>query len=191
MNNSNDCCCTCGLKKAICIINQLIDLDLVDSDKLLDVYYASDLSLSKSILKESLYPNLISLIKEENGVETVNIELCLEFLNAVAINPASDYQSIINILNKNYYHLLSLETPCDENCCCKNSFIDYFKDKYLQPTYEDRVFKLGVCGINAPIPTGDNKCTVIHLDYDVGWFLDIKNSLIYLVPLCKIYGAIK
>lgn len=55
----------------------------------------------------------------------------LEFLNAIELNvDDADVQSIINILNKNYYHLLVLDTPCEENCCCKYSFIQLFKDIY-------------------------------------------------------------
>lgn len=190
-NNQNGCCCSCGLKKAICILNQIKELDLIDNTTLLDVYYDSNLKLKESTLKESLYPNLILVEGKDESNNSIKINLCLEYLNAVAFKAKSnDYQSIINMLNRDYYHLLRIETPCNENCCCKYSFISYFKDKYLQSNHEDRLFKLGVCGIATPIPQGAEKLVVVHLDYDLGWFLDIINATFYLVPLCKIYGVI-
>ncbi|MCE9676790.1 hypothetical protein LPC27_13525 [Paraclostridium bifermentans] len=190
-NNQNGCCCSCGLKKSICILNQIKELDLIDNTTLLDVYYDSNLKLKESTLKESLYPNLILVEGKDESNNSIKINLCLEYLNAVAFKAKSnDYQSIINILNRDYYHLLRIETPCNENCCCKYSFISYFKDKYLQSNHEDRLFKLGVCGIATPIPQGTEKLVVVHLDYDIGWFLDIINATFYLVPLCKIYGVI-
>lgn len=190
-NNQNGCCCSCGLKKAICILNQIKELDLIDNTTLLDVYYDSNLKLTESTLKESLYPNLILVEGKDESNNTIKINLCLEYLNAVAFKAKlNDYQSIINILNRDYYHLLRIETPCTENCCCKYSFIAYFKDKYLQSNHEDRIFKLGVCEIATPIPQSNENLVVVHLDYDIGWFLDIINATFYLVPLCKIYGVI-
>lgn len=194
-NIINNCCCTCGLKKAICIIEKLGNL--VDSTDLLTVYYDSNLTVTKATLQSSDYPNLVRVIGKStiNNVTTdISLDLCLEYLNAICINPASNnYQLIINELNKDYSSIMTLNIPCNENCCCKYSFISFFKDTYTQMDPADRSFKLGISGVSPTDSLSTNKLNIIHCDYDVAWLLDTTpgDSKIYLVPLCKIYGIIK
>lgn len=213
---NNDCCCTCGLKKGICIVNQLVEDSIITNDNL-TAYYNDNKFIKNIKLDKSKYPNLINIKYEGTSIipnpenclieQDEDINLCLEFLNAIEINiDDSDIHDITNVLNKNYYHLLKLDTPCQENCCCKYSFIALFKDIYISPDINSKKFKLGVSGICKNLPISDignvinHKLIVIALDCDVGWFLyrevisdngeEIIVVKIYLVPLCKIYGVI-
>lgn len=188
-NNVNNCCCSCGLKKAICLINNLGDL--VDSTDKLTVYFDGELTIKKATLKESKYPNLYLTIGNfDNTSTSINMNVCLESLNAICIKPTSgNYMSIINILNREYNCILSLQIPCNENCCCKYSFLSFFRDKYIEPDPSKRLFNIGICGIPITDNIIKNKLTFIHCDYDVVWLLDPTLALIYLVPLCKIYGV--
>lgn len=191
-NINNNCCCTCGLKKAICIISRLGDL--IDATGKLTVYYDSNLTVTKATLQDSKYPNLIKVIDETTNQATdITLDLCLEYLNAICIKPASNsYQLIINELNKDYCSIMTLNVPCNENCCCKYSFISYFKNTYTQIDPANRSFKLGISGVSPTDSLSINKLNVIHCDYDVVWLLDPTpgDSKIYLVPLCKIYAII-
>ena len=194
-NNMNNCCCTHGMKYAICILEDLISLEtLIDQYRFFYACGSSDGSL-----KNSKYPNFV-LIEEEiiespNKVKSIN--LCIDDIDYIKIEPKSDQSSkIINELNKYYISPSVLHINCDENCCCKNSAIAFMKDKYMNLEWDNRQFIVGLKDNNYIIPeqldsqNPTNFVTIIHMDYDVAWLWDQQTKAFYLVSLCKICSLI-
>lgn len=193
-NNINNCCCSCGVKKALCIIKNL--KNFIDTSR---VYYSC--GNSNGEIKDSKYSNFILLEEETNesflSEKKLYINLCIEDISFIEIIPKDlNYQSIINELNKEYASPLTLNTNFDENCCCKFSTISYLVDKYLECNPLKRQFYLNVNGLTNTVPPFLDSCssictvTVLHLDYDVVWLLDSVNKIIYLVSLCSICALI-
>lgn len=179
-NPINNCCCSCGIKKGICMLKNLSDL--IESHT---VYYTC--GSSDGVIKDSKYPNFI-LIEEASK----NINICIEDINFIKIEPVGgNYQHIINELNKQYVSPFVLCVPCDENCCCKSSSASYLKDKYLEPDPAERKFIINIKGETSTIPTTPrNKVSVVHLDHDIVWVLDSVEQILYLVSLCNICALI-
>ncbi|MCR8744602.1 hypothetical protein [Romboutsia lituseburensis] len=188
-NPITSCCCSCGMKKAICEINILSDL--IES---YTVYYTC--GSSNGVIKESDYPNFV-LLQESNSSDIKNINLCIEDILFIQIEPKQgDYQSIINLLNNKYTSPFTLNIPCDENCCCKSSVAAYLKDKYLEPDPSKKTFIIQVNGQNNnTIPNvaenliNSHKVSLVQLNYDVAWILDYNGKTLYLVSLCNV-GAL-
>ena len=197
-NNMNNCCCTHGMKYAICILEDLISLEtLIDKYRFFYACGSSDGSL-----KNSKYPNFL-LLEEEiiqaqppNKVKSIN--LCIDDIDYIKIEPKEDQSGgIINELNKYYISPSILQNNCDENCCCKNSVISFMKDKYMNLEWANRQFIVGLKENNYIIPETQpdpqnptNFVTVIHMDYDIAWLWDQQRKIFYLVSLCKLCSLI-
>lgn len=176
-NSQTNCCCSCGIKKAICEIKSFSYL--IDS---YTVYYTC--GNSNGEIKDSKYPNFI-LLQENISTATKNINLCADDILFIKIVPTElDYQSIINFLNNKYVSPFILDIPCNENCCCKSSVAAYLKDKYLESNPSKRLFTIQVNsqGPNNTIPN----VSLVHLNHDVAWVLDYTEKTLYLVSLCSI-----
>ncbi len=188
-NKVKDCCCTCGLKRALCILNRL--------DYLIEkitVWYCN--TSADSIIRDSKYPNFI-LLEQTIGNKNIYSQVCIESINVIKISPNTpsgsinpDYQSIINELNKEYKTPLSLSINCDENCCCKESAMMYLVDKYIESEINKREFIVRVSSPPSTISPSYNKVSVVHLDYDIVWLLDSSEKVLYIVPLCNICGFV-
>ncbi|WP_343347068.1 hypothetical protein [Terrisporobacter petrolearius] len=194
----NNCCCTHGMKYAICILEDLIALEtLIDKYRFFYACGSSDGSL-----KNSKYPNFLLLEEEIIQVQPPNkiksINLCIDDIDYIKIEPKEDQSGkIINELNKYYISPSVLQINCDENCCCKNSAISFMKDKYMNLEWANRQFIVGLKENNYIIPeiqpdpqNPTNFVTVIHMDYDIAWLWDQQKNTFYLVSLCKICSLI-
>lgn len=197
-NNMSNCCCTLGMKYALCILEDLISTGtLIDKYKFFYACGSSDGNLEKS-----KYPNFI-LLQEEieqsvppNKIKSIN--LCIDDIDYIKIEPKADESAkIINELNKYYMSPSILHVNCDENCCCKNSAIAFMKDKYMNLEWSNRQFIVGLKDNNYVIPQTQidplnptNFVTVIHMDYDIVWLWDQQTKIFYLVSLCKICSLI-
>lgn len=197
-NKMNNCCCTHGMKYAICILEDLIALEtLIDKYRFFYACGSSDGSL-----KNSKYPNFLLLEEEIIQVQPPNkiksINLCIDDIDYIKIEPKEDQSGvIINELNKYYISPSVLQINCDENCCCKNSAISFMKDKYMNLEWANRQFIVGLKENNYIIPETQpdpqnptNFVTVIHMDYDIAWLWDQKRKTFYLVSLCKLCSLI-
>lgn len=197
-NKMNNCCCTHGMKYAICILEDLIALEtLIDKYRFFYACGSSDGSL-----KNSKYPNFLLLEEEIIQVQPPNkiksINLCIDDIDYIKIEPKEDQSGvIINELNKYYISPSVLQINCDENCCCKNSAISFMKDKYMNLEWANRQFIVGLKENNYIIPETQpdpqnptNFVTVIHMDYDIAWLWDQQKKTFYLVSLCKICSLI-
>lgn len=199
-NSVNNCCCSQGMKYAICILEDLIATEiLIDKYKF---FYSCGSSGADEKLVESKYPNFI-LLQEEivqpqppNKIKSTNI--CIENIDYIKIVPMTDQSAkIINELNKYYISPSVLHINCNENCCCKNSATAFMKDKYMNLEWANRQFIVGLKDNNYVIPETQpdpqnptNFVTVIHMDYDIAWLWDQQNQVFYLVSLCKICALI-
>lgn len=183
-----NCCCSCGIKLSICILKDMINMgNLIDN---YTIYYGGGSSSGQ--LLESKYPNFILIQEPLENNQTLNINICLENLNYIKIEPTGgSYSSVINVLNKYYVSPFVIHPNCVENCCCKDSSISYLKDKYMESDLNGRQFRIQLNDNNYVIPEGDStNVTVIHMDYDVVWLLNQANKVIYLVSICKICSLI-
>ncbi len=117
---------------------------------------------------------------------------CKSDINFIKIEPKyGECQSIINELNKYYISPVVVEGKCDENCCCKSSVAAYMKDKYIKPRSDKRKFKITFRNINYSVPNIENHfVTIIHLDYDVAWAIDVIDKSLYLISLCQVCALI-
>ncbi|RDY24988.1 hypothetical protein CHF27_001955 [Romboutsia maritimum] len=177
--NSKDCCCSCGLKKAICILTSLNSL--IDTNEKITIYYSNTSPITNASILNSHYPSLVLINGTNNSNNTVESYICVDCINAIKVYPKNnDYQSIINILNGEYNSPICLTLPCIENCCCKYSIAGYLKDKYI--TMSNRNFNVSLCNS----PHDILNVSVIHLDYDVAWLLNSIDKVLYLVQLCNI-----
>ena len=187
---NNNCCCDCGLKYSICIMHEIIDSNLLDSIEL--NYEVTQRAIT---LKDCVYQNLLN-VEVERDDEILNFNVCISSINFFKLIPVdSNYQPIINIINKYYQSPFCISTcTCDNICCCKDSYLLYLRDKYLESEPENRNFKLKFLTLNGnntiPDSDDDSSVIVITLDNDVVWLLDTLNKVIYLASLCQIKNAI-
>lgn len=131
-NSMNNCCCSCGIKQAICILK-----DIKDLIKKQTVYFNCGTSYGE--IKDSKYPNFVLIEETSETSNKMKVNLCIDDINFIKIEPKyGECQSIINELNKYYISPVVVEGKCDENCCCKSSVAAYMKDKYIKPRGEDR-----------------------------------------------------
>ena len=178
-SNPNDCCCSCGLKKAICTISSLGSL--IDSTNKTTVYYSNKSPITNASLSSSNYSSLILVDGNDITNNPIKSYICIDCIDAIKIYPnKDDYQSIINILNGEYNTPICLNFPYNENCCCKYSIASYLKDKYLSMI--NRNFNVSICNSSLDILN----VSLVHLDYDVAWLLNSTDKVLYLVQLCNI-----
>lgn len=193
-NNINTCCCTYGMKYAICILQDLIDTQTLIENY--QFYYSCGISSEDDKLVKNKYPNFVLLQQEivesqsPNKIKSTNI--CIEDLDYIKIVPkANESASIVNELNKYYISPSVLEVRCNESCCCKNSALAFMKDKYMNMEWGNRQFRVGLRDEDYIIPEDENNfVTVIHMDYDIAWLKDEETQIFYLVSLCKICALI-
>lgn len=196
-NNTNPCCCSQGMKFAICILKDLIDnVDLIDSYSFF--YGCSD--IADPTILYSRYPNFIVLQKQRVNDPTLMVSrhVCIDSINYIKIIPQADQScKIKNELNKNYISPSVLILSCNENCCCKESAAAFMKDKYLQCNWSNQLFRVqletpGYVVPNNPInnPDDEHYVSVIHMDYDVAWLFDQVDEVFYIVSLCKICSLV-
>lgn len=199
-NIMNNCCCTYGMKYAICILG-----DLISAETLIDTYqfYSSCGTFNEnSKLVQSRYPNFI-LLQEEiddpgSTSQIKNTNICIDDIDYIRISPNTDQSAkIINELNKYYISPSVLHINCNESCCCKNSSAAFMQNKYMNLEWANRQFRVKLRDNNYVIPEMqadqqdfDNFVTVIHMDYDVAWLWDQQSKIFYLVSLCKICALI-
>lgn len=198
-NTSNPCCCTYGMKFALCILQNLINqMDIISSYE-----FFTTCGVFDGTLLESRYPNFVFLQKEgtpndEDDIPIINTNFCIDSIEYIKITPETNqYMQIINELNKNYISPSVLLLNCNENCCCKESAAAFIKDKYLKCNWNNRVFRVrfnGEDSIIPPVPENPDEVqgfvTVIHMDYDIAWLFDNQTKVFYIVSLCKICALI-
>lgn len=184
-NSMNNCCCSCGIKQAICILK-----DIKDLIKKQTVYFNCGTSYGE--IKDSKYPNFVLIEETSETSNKMKINLCIDDINFIKIEPKyGECQSIINELNKYYISPVAVEGKCNENCCCKSSVAAYMKDKYIKPRSDKRKFKITFRNINYSVPNIENHfVTIIHLDYDVAWAIDVIDKSLYLISLYQVCALI-
>ncbi len=191
-NNNGSDCCNCGMKYALCILQDIISTNIVKDYKL---FYSCGESDTDAQLKDSKYPNFILLEKviEEGPPEVIRCNnICINDLDYVRIEPNDgDSAKIINELNKYYISPCALHVNCKDDCGCKNSIIAYMKNKYMDPNWESRQFRVRLRDENYVIPEQMGEfITIIHMDYDIAWLWNQETKNFYLVSLCKICSLV-
>ena len=178
---NNECCCSCGIKSGLCIIDMI--KEFIESTKLVITCGSIE-----GEIKDDKYPNFLLV---ETTQEKPNKYICIDDINYIEIIPKENsYLSILNILNMNYQIPLFLETPCEENCCCKFSAIRFMQDKYKQTEDEKKKFNIRFKGIK--INDGEasyevlEDIYVVYLDYDIVWLRNRENTRLYIASLCNI-----
>lgn len=183
----NNCCCDCSLKQGICILDEIISSNLVDN---ISINYNID--QITATITPSLYGNLLHINYTLDEIQ-ISKDICISKINFFKIVPVNeDYQSIVNILNKYYQSPFCIYVnDCNENCCCKDSFTNYLRDKYLEQDPQNRSFTLEFesLGNNKNIPDSnddDSSVVVSQLDDEIVWAIDLLNKTVYLASLCQI-----